>query len=180
MGDNKAVRTEPFIIKDAWMKAYPEAEFFSDNVDEWAFIKHKNPNEPPLVFEWNRAKNIKNMGSPHRLPLIAAAACFFDKYAIEVADTKHSSYNIDEDKLLLNEERYQIVANSKNEEHLFVAFVERGDNIRLISVRKASDEEVLIYNREKNKLFGIPTLPKGKKYVKFNNTLQKPLFIVYC
>lgn len=85
-----------------------------------------------LKFEWDEEKNLINQ-KKHGISFETAAYVFQDKHYIEMYDFEHST----------NEDRYIAIGMVGN--LLFVVFTERGENIRLISARLATEEERRLY-----------------------------------
>ena len=85
-----------------------------------------------LVFEWDDEKN-QIILSKHGVDFTDAAQIFFDDNRIERRDEEHSD----------DEDRWQVIGMVN--EILFVVYTERGENIRLISARKAKPKERRIY-----------------------------------
>ncbi|MCM1104959.1 MAG: BrnT family toxin [Clostridium sp.] len=84
------------------------------------------------TFEWDEEKDLINQ-KKHGISFKTAAYVFCDKYYIEMYDFEHS----------INEDRY--IAIGKVGDLLFVVFTERGENIRLISARLATESERRLY-----------------------------------
>lgn len=89
-----------------------------------------------MEFEWDEDKAEKNL-ERHGVSFNEAAMAFFDENAVELFDALHSDHEI----------RFQIVGFSRVR-LLFAAFTERGENIRIISARKANKKQVRIYNEQ--------------------------------
>ncbi len=85
-----------------------------------------------LSFEWDEAKNESNK-KKHRISFETAVHVFDDPDYIEMYDFEHST----------DEERF--VAIGRVGDILFVVFVERGEKIRIISARLATETEKEIY-----------------------------------
>lgn len=85
-----------------------------------------------LKFEWDEEKDYANR-KKHGISFETAAYVFQDEYYIEMYDFEHS----------IDEERY--IAIGKVGDLLFVVFTERGENIRLISARPATERERRLY-----------------------------------
>jgi uncharacterized DUF497 family protein len=81
-------------------------------------------------FEWNRMKAMRNVVA-HGVRFPEAATVFFDKDALFDPDEEHSA----------DEQRYTIVGRSIHLRSLFVVHVERGERIRIISARVATEYE---------------------------------------
>lgn len=86
------------------------------------------------MYEWDENKNVSNL-EKHGLDFSLAIEVFSDPCAVEqLTNGEHG------------EKRYQIVGKITNEELIiFVVFTKRGEKIRIISARKASKKERLIY-----------------------------------
>ena len=83
-----------------------------------------------MKFEWDPEKaksNIKN----HGVSFEEATTVFADTLSVTIFDTLHS----------FEEDRYIIIGSSFKGRTLVVVHVDRGDNIRLISVRLATKNE---------------------------------------
>lgn len=85
-----------------------------------------------LKFEWDEEKNRANQ-KKHGVSFETAAYVFYDEYYIEMYDFEHST----------DEDRY--IAIGMVGDLLFVVFTERGENIRLISARLATESERRLY-----------------------------------
>lgn len=85
-----------------------------------------------LNFEWDEDKNRINR-EKHGISFETAAFVFRDEYYIEMYDFEHS----------IDEDRY--IAIGMVGDLLFVVFTERGENIRLISARLATESERRLY-----------------------------------
>lgn len=85
-----------------------------------------------LKFEWDEEKNKINK-EKHGISFETAAYVFDDVHYIEMYDFEHS---IDEDRF---------IAIGRVGDLLFVVFTERGENIRLISARLATETERRLY-----------------------------------
>jgi len=85
-----------------------------------------------MTFEWDEDKNIINK-QKHKISFETAAYVFEDPQYIEIYDFEHSA----------DEERY--IAIGKVGDVLFVVFTERGENVRLISARLATEVERSLY-----------------------------------
>jgi uncharacterized DUF497 family protein len=91
-----------------------------------------------LRFEWDESKNRLNQRK-HRISFEEAQTVFFDDDAIEFADPDHSE----------EEDRFLLLGRSFRLRVLIVChcFREREDVIRIISARKATRRERLVYTR---------------------------------
>ncbi len=87
-----------------------------------------------LTFEWDEEKAAKNLKN-HRISFEETKTVFNDPLSITVADP---NYSIDED-------RYIDIGMSSQGRLLVVVYTERGQNIRLISSRKATKREQRAY-----------------------------------
>ena len=85
-----------------------------------------------LKFEWDEEKNRVNR-EKHGISFETAAYVFRDEFYIEMYDFEHS----------IDEDRY--IAIGLVGELLFVVFTERGEVIRLISARAATESERRLY-----------------------------------
>lgn len=85
-----------------------------------------------LSFEWDEEKNRINR-EKHGISFETASYVFQDEYYIEMYDFEHS----------IEEDRY--IAIGRVGELLFVVFTERGEKIRLISARLATERERRLY-----------------------------------
>ena len=90
-----------------------------------------------MTFEWDEDKNIINK-QKHKISFETALHVFDDPDYIEIYDFEHSK----------DEDRY--IAIGRVGDILFVVFTERGDNIRMISARLATDVERRLYYGEEN------------------------------
>lgn len=88
-----------------------------------------------MTFEWDEDKNIINK-QKHKISFETALHVFDDPDYIEIYDFEHSK----------DEDRY--IAIGRVGDILFVVFTERGDNIRMISARLATDVERRLYYGE--------------------------------
>ena len=85
-------------------------------------------------FEWDTDKAAKNLRK-HQVSFDEAATVFDDPVFITSVDEEHSE----------DEERYVTVGLSKRGRLLVVAHTDRGGQIRIISVRKATRKEARFY-----------------------------------
>ena len=90
-----------------------------------------------MIFEWDEDKNTINK-QKHKISFETAIHVFDDLDHIEIYDFEHSSY----------EDRY--IAIGRVGDILFVVFTERGENIRMISARLATEAERRLYYGEEN------------------------------
>jgi uncharacterized DUF497 family protein len=84
----------------------------------------------PLNFEWDENKALTNRAK-HGVTFEEAATVFGDPLSLTISDPSHSQ----------KEERFIILGTSHNGKLLVVVHTERGDNIWLISARRATRKE---------------------------------------
>jgi uncharacterized DUF497 family protein len=82
------------------------------------------------TFEWNHMKAARN-ARRHGVRFTEAVTVFFDVAAKSFVDEGHSD----------DEDRYNIIGHSIHSRKLFVVHVERGERVRIISARTATDQE---------------------------------------
>ena len=85
-----------------------------------------------MIFEWDEDKNAINK-QKHKISFETALHAFDDLDYIEIYDFEHSN----------DEDRY--IAIGRVGDILFVVFTERGENIRIISARLATEAERRLY-----------------------------------
>ena len=90
-----------------------------------------------LEFEWHEAKAEANLRA-HGVSFEFATKVFRDAFAIERLDERED----------YGEERFVIVGMAEEDVLLFVAFTERADRIRIISARRATQDEQDEYFRQ--------------------------------
>lgn len=83
-----------------------------------------------LNFEWDARKAASNEAK-HGVTFREAATVFSDPLSLTIPDPAHSEH----------EQRWIILGRSAGGKMLVVAHTERGDNLRLISARRASRRE---------------------------------------
>jgi len=88
----------------------------------------------PLTFEWDERKARSNLGK-HGVTFEEAATVFGDRLSLTIPDPEHS----------LTEERYITIGKALTRKLLVVVHTDRGDNIRIISARRASQRERRFY-----------------------------------
>jgi uncharacterized DUF497 family protein len=88
-----------------------------------------------INFEWDADKAYANF-KKHGIELRTAVELFFDPFLMAL-----------EDKIEEGEKRHHALGMTKKWQVLFVAFVWRGDNVRLISARLATNSERKRYER---------------------------------
>lgn len=91
------------------------------------------------VFEWDDGKARANERK-HRDAFEEAKTCFEDPFAVESLDVIHS----------VDEERLMLIGRSDRDRILVIAYTVRGNNIRIISARKATSRERLAYETQIN------------------------------
>ena len=84
----------------------------------------------PLNFEWDE-KKAKTNATKHGVGFEEAATVFADPLSLTIPDPAHSQA----------EERLIILGESHSGKLLVVVHTERGDNLRIISARRASRRE---------------------------------------
>ena len=83
-----------------------------------------------FTFEWDANKAQSNLAK-HKVNFEAAATVFGDPRSVTIPDPAHSQ----------SENRFIILGRSHDGKLLVVVHTERGDNIRIISARRASRRE---------------------------------------
>ncbi len=83
-----------------------------------------------LTFEWDEAKARSNLAK-HGVSFEEATTVFGDTLSLTIFDPAHSQ----------TEDRFIILGRTHLDRLLIVAHTERGDNIRIISARRASRRE---------------------------------------
>ena len=91
----------------------------------------------PIGFEWDEEKAASNIRGHDGVAFEQAAAAFSDKFAVEWIDERED----------YGEER-RVLLGMTGSQLLYVAYTERGDNIRIISARRATRHEQDIYFRQ--------------------------------
>jgi uncharacterized DUF497 family protein len=87
-----------------------------------------------LNFEWDKEKAKTNLNK-HGISFVEAATVFSDPFSITRNDPLHS----------IEEERFLILGYSDRQRLLVVVYTDRGDNVRIISVRIATNRERRVY-----------------------------------
>ena len=87
-----------------------------------------------LNFEWDANKAKSNLGK-HGVSFEEAATIFGDRFSLTIPDLEHS----------LTEQRYITMGKALTDKLLVVVHTDRGDNIRVISARRASRRERKFY-----------------------------------
>lgn len=90
-----------------------------------------------MKFEWDSKKAQRNL-KVHGISFDEACTVFGDALSITIDDPLHSE----------NEERYVIIGLSQMKRLLVVVHTERGDRIRIISARLATNKERLQYEED--------------------------------
>ena len=93
-----------------------------------------------IEFDWSLAKAGSNL-KKHGVSFLEAESVFFDEYAQQFFDEKHSD----------SEERFLLLGMSSKSRILVVCHCERrkGQIIRIISARKATAQERAFYEGKK-------------------------------
>jgi uncharacterized DUF497 family protein len=84
----------------------------------------------PLSFEWDENKAGSNLRK-HAVSFEEASTVFGDPLSLTIPDPAHSK----------REDRFIIIGQSHRRRLLVVVHTERGDDIRIISARRASRHE---------------------------------------
>jgi uncharacterized DUF497 family protein len=92
-----------------------------------------------MKFEWDRAKAAANV-KKHKVTFEAAKTVFYDDLAVQFFDEDHAS----------TEDRFLLLGVSSDARLLLVCHCEReeGEVIRIISARKATQQEAKFYQGE--------------------------------
>ncbi len=90
-----------------------------------------------MEFEWHDAKAEANLQA-HGVGFDLAKTVFKDPFAVERLDDRED----------YGEERFVIIGAAEGNVVLFVAYTERGDRIRIISARRATQNEQDDYFRQ--------------------------------
>lgn len=89
-----------------------------------------------IDFEWDPAKAKANE-EKHGVSFFEACEVFDDDYSSSVRDPDHSE----------DEDRYLIFGLSRSGKYLVVSYTERGNRIRVISVREMTPRERRAYEQ---------------------------------
>jgi uncharacterized DUF497 family protein len=89
-----------------------------------------------LTFEWDSRKARSNLAK-HDFGFDEASTIFGDPLSLTISDPEHS----------LSENRYITMGKAFNGKLLVVVHTDRGDNIRIISARRASRRELQRYEK---------------------------------
>jgi hypothetical protein len=84
----------------------------------------------PLTFEWNAQKARSNLAK-HGVSFEEASTIFGDSLSLTIPDPEHSR----------TEKRFVTMGSAFTGKLLVVVHTDRGDNIRIISARRASRRE---------------------------------------
>ncbi|MCK4619170.1 MAG: BrnT family toxin [Desulfobacterales bacterium] len=87
-----------------------------------------------LIFKWDLKKAKNNLGK-HGVSFQEASTAFKDTLSLTIDDPLHSN----------DEKRLVLIGMSYNNRILVIVHTERGDNIRIISARKATKKERKYY-----------------------------------
>ncbi len=87
-----------------------------------------------LIFEWDLKKAKINL-EKHAVSFEEASTAFKDPLSLTIDDPLHSS----------DEKRFVLIGMSYNSRILVVVHTDRGDNIRIVSARKATKKERKYY-----------------------------------
>ena len=93
--------------------------------------------EIPEGFEWYAAKNRRNVRDHDGVGFMEAHTVSSDPFAITVPDEGHSE----------DEDREWTLGMSTRNRVLVVSHTQRGENIRIISARKANASRIKQYNQ---------------------------------
>ena len=88
----------------------------------------------PLTFEWDSRDARSNL-TKHGVGFEEASTIFGDPLSLTISDPEHSQ----------RENRYITMGRAFNRKLLVVVHTDRGDNIRIISARRASRRECKFY-----------------------------------
>ena len=83
-----------------------------------------------LLFEWDPGKARKNL-TVHGVSFDEASTAFRDPLSVTIADPLHSE----------DEERFVLIGHSHRNRVLVIVHTERGNRIRIISARLATNRE---------------------------------------
>jgi hypothetical protein len=92
-----------------------------------------------MIFEWDRHKTASNR-TKHGISFMEAATVFRDPLGRITDDPRHSDA----------EQRYVILGHSRAMRLVTVMFTERGEAIRIISARRATQQERRDYEEGKS------------------------------
>ena len=86
------------------------------------------------IFEWDEEKEKSNLRK-HGISFSEGESVFYDSFSITIPDPDHS----------IEEHRFIDMGASNKNRVLIVVYTERGNRIRIISVRKATNIERKMY-----------------------------------
>lgn len=86
------------------------------------------------IFEWDEEKENSNFRK-HKITFAEGETVFYDPLSLTIPDPDHST----------EEHRFIDIGTSNKNRILVVVYTERGEKIRIISVRKATKAERKIY-----------------------------------
>lgn len=89
-----------------------------------------------MQFEWDADKAFSN-ARKHGVSFDEAKTVFGDVYAVTITDPVHSA----------DEDRYIDIGYSERGRLLVVVYTERAAQIRIISCRRATNDERMVYER---------------------------------
>jgi uncharacterized protein len=89
-----------------------------------------------FTFEWDEAKASENL-SKHSVSFAEASTVFADPLSRTIPDPLHSG----------KEDRFVILGESASGHTLVVVHTHRGENVRIISARRATPRERKYYER---------------------------------
>jgi uncharacterized DUF497 family protein len=90
-----------------------------------------------LTFEWDRRKAAANLAK-HGVSFLEASTAFGDPSSLTIADEEHSD---------ADEKRWVLLGRSFSGRIVVVVHVERHDNLRIISARRATRAERATYEQ---------------------------------
>ena len=90
-----------------------------------------------LTFEWDEAKAEESL-IKHKVSFEEASTVFYDPLSISASDDEHST----------GENRFIDIGLSSRQRLLVVVYTQRGQNMRIISSRKATRHERTAYEKE--------------------------------
>ena len=117
-------------LRSATRNAQNSVQFFFSLTNIFCYIYNIN-----MIYEWDNEKNEINKKKHDGIGFELAVRVFLDSKRIEKYDSAHSTSD---------EDRWNVIGMVENV--LFVVYTERGDRTRIISARKATQEEINEYN----------------------------------
>jgi uncharacterized protein len=91
------------------------------------------------TFEWDENKDKSNQRK-HGISFEEATSVFLDEYSVTFGDEAHSD----------DEDRYLDIGRSDRGRVIVVSYTEHPPNIRIISCRKATKQEMKAYEQRKS------------------------------